>query len=65
MVATLQRSLLPPSLPTVPGLRAAAHYHTASRDNLGGDFYDLFALGDGRWGFFLGDVCGKGRPRPP
>ena len=60
VVATLQRSLLPPSLPTVPGLRAAAHYHTASRDNLGGDFYDLFALGDGRWGFFLGDVCGKG-----
>ncbi|WP_250564067.1 SpoIIE family protein phosphatase [Sphaerisporangium fuscum] len=60
VLATLQQSLLPPSLPDVPGLEAAAHYQTASSDNLGGDFYDLFALGDGRWCFFLGDVCGKG-----
>ncbi|WTL44744.1 SpoIIE family protein phosphatase [Streptomyces sp. NBC_01497] len=60
VLATLQQSLLPPSLPAVPGLAADAHYHTASPDNLGGDFYDLFTLGDGRWGFFLGDVCGKG-----
>ncbi|MFF5565127.1 PP2C family protein-serine/threonine phosphatase [Streptomyces sp. NPDC012623] len=60
VLATLQQSLLPPSLPVVPGLEAAAHYHTASPDHLGGDFYDLFTLGNGRWGFFLGDVCGKG-----
>ncbi|MQS06482.1 SpoIIE family protein phosphatase [Streptomyces alkaliphilus] len=60
VLATLQRSLLPPSLPSVPNLEAAAHYHTASPDHLGGDFYDLFPLGEGRWGFFLGDVCGKG-----
>ncbi|GAB3110857.1 SpoIIE family protein phosphatase [Streptomyces calidiresistens] len=60
VLATLQRSLLPPSLPRVPNLQAAAHYHTASPDHLGGDFYDLFPLGEGRWGFFLGDVCGKG-----
>lgn len=60
VVAILQNSLLPPALPLVPGLEAAAHYHTASADRLGGDFYDLFALGGGRWGFFLGDVCGKG-----
>ncbi|MFD5031011.1 PP2C family protein-serine/threonine phosphatase [Streptomyces sp. NPDC058405] len=60
VLATLQQSLIPPSLPTVPGLEAAAHYHTASPDHLGGDFYDLFPLGDGRWAFFLGDVCGKG-----
>ncbi|MEU7279349.1 SpoIIE family protein phosphatase [Streptomyces sp. NPDC045431] len=60
VLATLQRSLLPPALPPVPGLESAAHYHTASPDHLGGDFYDLFALGGGRWGFFLGDVCGKG-----
>jgi sigma-B regulation protein RsbU (phosphoserine phosphatase) len=32
----------------------------ASPDHVGGDFYDLFDLGDGRWGFFLGDVSGKG-----
>ncbi|MEV0383200.1 SpoIIE family protein phosphatase [Nonomuraea sp. NPDC050643] len=60
VLATLQRSLLPPSLPDVPGLEAVAYYHTASPDNLGGDFYDLYPLGDGRWGFFLGDVSGKG-----
>ncbi|WP_326822341.1 PP2C family protein-serine/threonine phosphatase [Streptosporangium sp. NBC_01756] len=60
VLAILQQSLLPPSLPVVPGLETASHYHTASPDHLGGDFYDLFALGDGRWAFFLGDVCGKG-----
>ena len=60
VMAILQHSLLPPDLPQVPGMEAAAYYHTASADQLGGDFYDLFALGQGRWGFFLGDVCGKG-----
>ncbi|WP_239094981.1 PP2C family protein-serine/threonine phosphatase [Planotetraspora silvatica] len=60
LVATLQRTLLPPTLLTVPGLETAAYYHTASSDQLGGDFYDLFPLGDGRWGVFLGDVAGKG-----
>jgi sigma-B regulation protein RsbU (phosphoserine phosphatase) len=60
VLATLQSSLSPPSLPEVPGLDALAHYHTASPDDLGGDFYDLFSLADGRWAFFLGDVCGKG-----
>ncbi|WP_206781966.1 PP2C family protein-serine/threonine phosphatase [Bailinhaonella thermotolerans] len=58
--ATLQRALLPPRLPQIEGLAAAAYYHTASTEHVGGDFYDLFALGDRRWGFFLGDVCGKG-----
>lgn len=60
VLATWQRSLLPPSLPQIPGLEAAAYYHTASSDHLGGDFYDLFPLGRDSWGFFLGDVCGKG-----
>ena len=60
VLGTLQRSLLPPSLPKVPGLEAVAAYHAASQDDLGGDFYDLFALGGERWCFFLGDVCGKG-----
>ncbi|MCP3012975.1 serine/threonine-protein phosphatase [Nocardiopsis dassonvillei] len=41
-------------------MEAAAYYHTASPYRLGGDFYDLFPLGDGRWAFFLGDVSGKG-----
>ncbi|MFI6338888.1 PP2C family protein-serine/threonine phosphatase [Streptomyces sp. NPDC050535] len=59
-LAVLQQSLLPAQLPTVPGLEAGSHYHTASPDLLGGDFYDLFPLDTGRWAFFLGDVCGKG-----
>ncbi|MGW7548716.1 PP2C family protein-serine/threonine phosphatase [Streptomyces sp. NPDC054770] len=58
--ATLQQTLLPPALVNVPGLDVAAHYHIASTDKVGGDFYDLFPLADGTWGMFLGDVCGKG-----
>jgi sigma-B regulation protein RsbU (phosphoserine phosphatase) len=60
LARALQRTLLPPALPDVPGLQVAAAYHTASPDEVGGDFYDLFPLDDGRWAFFLGDVCGKG-----
>jgi sigma-B regulation protein RsbU (phosphoserine phosphatase) len=58
--ATLQQTLLPPTLVNVPGLDVAAHYHIASTDKVGGDFYDLFPLAAGTWGLFLGDVCGKG-----
>lgn len=60
LASTLQRTLLPPTLPAVPGLEAAAYYHPASTDEVGGDFYDLFRLDDGRWGLFIGDVCGNG-----
>ncbi|MTE19615.1 SpoIIE family protein phosphatase [Streptomyces sp. TRM43335] len=60
LATTLQRSLLPPTLPDVPGIELASHYHTASTDEVGGDFYDVFPLADGRWGLFLGDVSGKG-----
>ncbi|WP_280910682.1 SpoIIE family protein phosphatase [Streptomyces sp. SAI-208] len=59
-LAVLQQSLLPDTLPPVPGVQTATHYHTASPDRLGGDFYDVFALDGRRFGFFLGDVCGKG-----
>ncbi|MEU0227518.1 SpoIIE family protein phosphatase [Streptomyces sp. NPDC006284] len=59
-LAVLQESLLPATLPPVPGVEAAAHYRTASPDRLGGDFYDLFPLDGKRFAFFLGDVCGKG-----
>ncbi|MFD5129760.1 PP2C family protein-serine/threonine phosphatase [Streptomyces olindensis] len=58
--STLQRTLLPPALPVVPGLELACHYRTASVHDVGGDFYDVFPLDGGRWAFFLGDVCGKG-----
>ncbi|AMY22496.1 Phosphoserine phosphatase RsbP [Rhodococcoides fascians] len=60
LAKTLQRSLLPPALLPPSGMTAAAHYRAASRDEVGGDFYDLFPLSDDCWGFFLGDVCGKG-----
>ncbi|MEV6118415.1 SpoIIE family protein phosphatase [Streptomyces sp. NPDC052109] len=59
-LAVLQQSLLPDSLPSVPGVETAAHYHTASPDRLGGDFYDVFPVDGKRFAFFLGDVCGKG-----
>ncbi|KOX07599.1 PP2C family protein-serine/threonine phosphatase [Streptomyces sp. NRRL B-3648] len=59
-LAVLQRSLLPDTLPTMPGVAAAASYHTASPDRLGGDFYDVFPVDGARFAFFLGDVCGKG-----
>ncbi|WNM35822.1 SpoIIE family protein phosphatase [Streptomyces sp. Li-HN-5-11] len=60
LATTLQKTLLPPVLENVPGLDVAAHYHVASIDEVGGDFYDLFPLAAGTWGLFLGDVCGKG-----
>lgn len=58
--STLQRTLLPPALPAVPGLELACHYQTDSPRDVGGDFYDVFPLGGDKWAFFLGDVCGKG-----
>ena len=58
---TLQRSLLPPKLPDVPGVELAARYVAAGEGNeVGGDFYDCFRTGDGEWAVVIGDVCGKG-----
>lgn len=58
--STLQRTLVPPELPQVPGLAVATGYRVASPRQVGGDFYDLFALGERRWAVAIGDVCGKG-----
>src|SRR4051794_28083115 len=58
---TLQRSLRPGGLPLVAGLSAAVRFHPAGEGiELGGDFYDLFAAGDGAWTALIGDVQGKG-----
>jgi PAS domain S-box-containing protein len=58
---TLQESLLPPHLPVVEGIDAAARFRPAGSGlEVGGDFYDFFELGRGRWGILVGDVCGKG-----
>ncbi|MGF0309094.1 MULTISPECIES: PP2C family protein-serine/threonine phosphatase [Nocardiaceae] len=60
LASTLQRTLLPPILSAPTGMNVAAHYHPASLDEVGGDFYDVFPLDKDTWGFFLGDVSGKG-----
>jgi serine phosphatase RsbU (regulator of sigma subunit) len=58
---TLQRSLLPASLPAVPGFEVAARYRAAGAGyEVGGDFYDVFETGDSAWSIVMGDVCGKG-----
>ena len=56
---TLQRSLLPTALPAVPGLGLAARYVTGS-GAVGGDWYDVFVLPDGRLAIVVGDVAGSG-----
>lgn len=60
LAQTLQRSLLPPALPRIPGVELAARYRPLDRSRVGGDFYDLFALPGEQWGLVIGDVCGKG-----
>jgi serine phosphatase RsbU (regulator of sigma subunit) len=55
----LQRSLLPERLPDIPGAALAVCYRPAHYQ-VGGDFYDVFALDSGGWIMVLGDVCGKG-----
>lgn len=59
-VAKIQRGLLPQELPNIPRLELAASYQTARR--AGGDYYDIFQLGDGRWGILIADVSGHGTP---
>ncbi len=60
IATTLQRSLLPPSLPDIPGIDAAARYRAGGEGTVvGGDLYDLFAVDDA-WAVVVGDVCGKG-----
>jgi serine phosphatase RsbU (regulator of sigma subunit)/anti-sigma regulatory factor (Ser/Thr protein kinase) len=57
----LQSSLLPAALPPVPGLEVGVAYQAAGEGlEVGGDFYDLFALGADRWRFAVGDVAGNG-----
>jgi serine phosphatase RsbU (regulator of sigma subunit)/PAS domain-containing protein len=60
IAATLQRSLLPPRLPVVPGMTVAARFRAAGEaSDVGGDFYDLFSV-DRAWMVVIGDVTGKG-----
>jgi PAS domain S-box-containing protein len=57
---TLQDSLLPARLPRIERFRTACSYHAGGAgSSVGGDFYDLFRVGDGAM-VLLGDVAGKG-----
>jgi serine phosphatase RsbU (regulator of sigma subunit) len=58
---TLQRSLLPPRLPDIPGVELGARYSAAGAGiEVGGDFYDVFPAEAGEWALTIGDICGKG-----
>ena len=58
---TLQRSLLPETLPDLPGAELAALYLPGSSEaSVGGDWYDALALGDDTVALVIGDVVGKG-----
>jgi serine phosphatase RsbU (regulator of sigma subunit) len=57
----LQRSLLPSSIPEAQGMDVGVVYEAAGEESTaGGDFYDLFPIGAGRYCFVVGDVCGTG-----
>lgn len=61
---TLQNSLLPYRLPAIEGVEVATRYRAAGVDGslVGGDFFDLWEIDEDRFGFAVGDVCGKGTP---
>jgi serine phosphatase RsbU (regulator of sigma subunit) len=57
----LQDSLLPGSLPTIPGIELGARYRAAGQGfDVGGDFYDAFQADANWWIVAVGDVCGHG-----
>ena len=57
----LQRGLLPSGSVVIPGVETSVVYEPAGEGSwAGGDFYDFFEVGEGRWRFALGDVCGNG-----
>jgi integral membrane sensor domain MASE1/anti-sigma regulatory factor (Ser/Thr protein kinase) len=57
----LQAELLPPQLPEIPQFEAAGWYRAGVHgQEAGGDFYDVYESGPGRWVAVIGDVCGKG-----
>jgi serine phosphatase RsbU (regulator of sigma subunit)/anti-sigma regulatory factor (Ser/Thr protein kinase) len=58
---TLQRSLLPERLPRIPGMDVAVRYLPAGAGmEVGGDWFDMFELRDGRVVLAMGDVVGRG-----
>ena len=60
--ATLQRSLLPAHMPDIPGISLAVRYLASGTGEVGGDWYDVLAVGDGNLALVMGDVVGRGVP---
>ncbi|MEN6356004.1 MAG: SpoIIE family protein phosphatase [Armatimonadota bacterium] len=60
----LQQAVVPPRAHyNIKGLSIAVKYQPALNEaEIGGDFYDIFELGEGRVGILIGDVAGKGLP---
>lgn len=58
--ATLQQSLAPRQLPSLPGYTFAARYVPGSQYGVSGDWYDVFTLPGGEVGIAIGDVMGHG-----
>jgi serine phosphatase RsbU (regulator of sigma subunit)/anti-sigma regulatory factor (Ser/Thr protein kinase) len=56
----LQRALLPRSVDVVPGWDISAHYSPAGDEQVGGDWFDVIPLHDGRVVAVVGDVMGRG-----
>jgi sigma-B regulation protein RsbU (phosphoserine phosphatase) len=56
----MQVSLFPDELPEISGYSLAAFWQPAHETS--GDYYNVFKLPGGRWGFIVADVCGKGAP---
>ena len=54
----VQQHLLPQEFPEIEGVEVAAYYEASL--NIGGDYYDVIAVGPRRWGFAIADVSGKG-----
>lgn len=60
VVSDIQRSLLPMEFPFIPSLKLSWDYQSSSR--AGGDYYDFFQLGNGKYGVLIADVSGHGTP---
>lgn len=60
VASQIQKTLLPENLTLIPGLEIEAYYRAASR--IGGDLYDAFDIGGGKYCIVVADVSGKGIP---